>query len=301
MIEKRDVVFESSGLKLSGHLYVPPREGALPGVVLSGPFTGVKEQVVGTYARQLAEHGYVTLAFDHRNFGESEGQPRQHEDSAGKLADLQDALSFLATLKEVDPARLASVGVCLGASYILRASAFDPRVKAVALIAGGYLSPENLRRLMGAGPYREILQRFSRIRQQQFETGTVEYMPAVGLTGPEPAMQGPEPFEYYDRAKSSAPHWENRVTRLSQASLFTLEGATASACLGPTPVLFVHGRKDLYCRPEDAQSTFDRVDGPKEILWLDTTNHIDLYDRDEYVRPAVARTVAWFAQHLVKA
>jgi alpha/beta superfamily hydrolase len=49
-----------------------------------GPlFTGVKEQVTGTYAEALTGAGYVTLAFDHRGFGGSEGTPRQHEDPAG--------------------------------------------------------------------------------------------------------------------------------------------------------------------------------------------------------------------------
>jgi hypothetical protein len=33
-------------------------------------------------------------------------------------------------------------------------------------------------------------------------------------------------------------------------------------------------------------------------MWLDTTNHIDLYDQDEYVQPAVARAADWFEQHL---
>src|SRR5687767_5381123 len=114
MIEKQTVTFRSSGLTLSGHLYLPSGKTPAAGIVLSGPFTGVKEQVVGTYARQLAELGHVALAFDHRNFGQSEGEPRQHEDSAGKLTDLGDALSFLASLGQVDPGRLGACGVCLG-------------------------------------------------------------------------------------------------------------------------------------------------------------------------------------------
>ena len=59
--------------------------GGVPGIVLTGPFTGVKEQVVSVYARRLADAGLATLVFDHRNFGASGGEPRQHEDSAGKL------------------------------------------------------------------------------------------------------------------------------------------------------------------------------------------------------------------------
>jgi fermentation-respiration switch protein FrsA (DUF1100 family) len=66
------VTFTADGLTLVGNLAVAA-DGA-PAVVLTGPFTGVKEQVVGTYAARLRERGLTTLAFDHRGFGESEGR-----------------------------------------------------------------------------------------------------------------------------------------------------------------------------------------------------------------------------------
>lgn len=112
--------------------------------------------MTGTYAEALVDQGYLTLAFDHRNFGESDGEPRQHEDAAGKLADLRDATSFLATRPDVDKDRIGCVGVCLGGSYALRQSAFDPRIGAVALVAGGYSSPEDMRAAMGQEGYRGL-------------------------------------------------------------------------------------------------------------------------------------------------
>jgi len=81
------VTFTADGLTLTGHLRVAA-DGA-PAVVLTGPFTGVKEQVVGTYADALARAGFATLAFDHRNYGESGGAIRRHEDAAGRLTDLR--------------------------------------------------------------------------------------------------------------------------------------------------------------------------------------------------------------------
>jgi fermentation-respiration switch protein FrsA (DUF1100 family) len=91
----------------------------------------------------------VTLAFDHRNFGASEGEPRQHEDAAGKRQDLIDATSFLAARPEVDADRLASLGICLGASYALLHASFDPRIRALGLVAGGYNEAAAMRAGMG--------------------------------------------------------------------------------------------------------------------------------------------------------
>ena len=97
----RDVSFVSDNITLSGHLRVPEHPGPHPAVVLDGPLSGVKEQVTGLYADRIAEAGYVTLAFDHRNFGASGGTLRQHEDAAGKLRDLRAAVSFLAAQPDV--------------------------------------------------------------------------------------------------------------------------------------------------------------------------------------------------------
>jgi fermentation-respiration switch protein FrsA (DUF1100 family) len=50
--------------------------------------------------------------------------------------------------------------------------------------------------------------------------------------------------------------------------------------------------------PKFAQEVYDLADEPKEILWLDTSNHIDLYDNEKYVGPAISKIVEWFNKYL---
>ncbi|MDP9070175.1 MAG: alpha/beta hydrolase [Actinomycetota bacterium] len=300
-METQPVSFPSDGLDLAGHLRVP--DGAaggrsLPAVVFTGPLSGVKEQVTGTYAELLRRAGFVTLAFDHRNFGESEGRPRQHEDPAGKLADLRDAVSFLAARPEVDPERVGACGVCLGGGYALRFAAFDPRVKAVACVAGGYNDPAAMRQAMGADGYRHQLRHFAEVAQRQFDSGRVEYLAAVAGDGGPAVMGGQEPFDYYGTARSASPGWVNRLTALSVRELITTDLAGAAEFVSPTPLLIVHGRTDAYCSPEGALSAYQRAGQPKDLLWLDTTNHIDLYDQPSYVAPAAERAAEWFDAYL---
>jgi uncharacterized protein len=301
-VERRDTTFDSDGIRIAGHLRLPadvPTGGA-PGVVLTGPFTGVKEQVTGVYAEHLARRGYATLAFDHRNFGASGGEPRQHEDSAGKLADLRDAVGHLAAHPGVDADRIGVVGICLGTAYALRFAAFDPRVRALAVVAGAYNDPREMRRGMGAEGYRSLLTRMAELAERRRTSGEVTYLPAVALDGPA-AMPGQEPHDYYgtDRARSDG--WENRVTELSIRELVTLDAAMAADFISPTPLLVVHGRRDDYCSPEGAQAVFDRAGEPKRLVWLDTSCHVDLYDVPTFVEPAVAEVAGWFDRHLAAA
>lgn len=299
-MEPTRVIFNSDGLTLVGHLRVPAAGGGArrPALVFTGPFTGVKEQVTGLYASRLAERGYVTLAFDHRNFGESEGAPRQHENGAGKLNDLMAATSLLATHPAVDPARLGICGICLGGGYALRYAAFDPRIKAAVLVAGGYNDPHAMQQGMGVAGYRQTLLGFAETAQRQYQTGEVEYLAAVSNDETPCIMGGHEPWDYYGTARSTSPHWVNRVTALSIRELITADLALGADFISPTPVLFVHGRTDAYCSPEGAQATYDRCGQPKKIVWLDASLHIDLYDNEQYVGPAVDHAVRWFEKYL---
>ena len=266
--------------------------------MFTGPFTGVKEQVTGHYAELLAERGFVTLAFDHRNFGASGGTVRQHEDSAGKLADLRAATSFLAAHEAVDAARVGCVGICLGGGYALRHSAFDPRVKALAVVAAAFNDPRVMRANIGDDGYRAMMASFAEVAAREDAGGAVEYIPAVSADGGEAAMPGREPWDYYGTARSAGGAWENRMTRLSIRELLTVDLAIGADFIAPTPTLIVHGRTDDFCSPAGAQDAFDRIGGPKELMWLDTTNHIDLYDQPQYVEPAVDRVAAWMDEHL---
>lgn len=284
------LTFRSEDLVLAGEFRAEAEGRPQPGIVLTGPFTGVKEQVTGTYARILAAAGFATLAFDHRGFGESGGRPG-HEDSQGKLADLRAAVTVLASRAEIDEARIGIVGVCLGGGYAVRAAAADPRIKAVAGVAGGYNSPPLMVQAMGAGPYRSVLA----AALNRYD----EYMPAVAPDGGEAAMSGDEPYAYYGSAdRSFSPHWRNQVTRGSLHSLMTFDALGAAELLADTPLLIVHGKTDAYCSPELARALYERKPGEKEIRWLDASQHIDLYDREPYVTEAAQATAAFMHRNL---
>jgi len=289
-VKAERVTFRSDDVDLAGELRSAEADRPRPGVVLTGPFTGVKEQVVGTYARRLAAAGFATLAFDHRGFGESGGRPG-HEDSQGKLADLRAAVTALGGRAEVDAARIGIVGICLGGGYAVRAAAGDPRVKAVAGIAGGYNSPVLMLEGMGAGPYRSALA----AALAHYE----EYMPAVAPGGGEAAMGGEEPYAYYGNAtRSFSPGWRNQVTTGSLHSLMTFDALGAAGLLADTPLFIVHGKTDAYCSPELAQALYERAPGDKEILWLDASQHIDLYDGEPYVTQAAEATAGFLHRTL---
>lgn len=180
---REDVAFQTAaGLQLAGHLYRPPAVRAgqrTPAVAMAGPMTSVKEETLPHYAAPLAAAGFTVLTFDHRNFGGSDSPRPQHLDTYEQVEDLKNAVSYLLTRHEVDPDRVGLACVCLGAGYGLEVAALDRRVKALALVAGGYNISDTYLGLLGADGMASYLDTLGARRQQHYATGEQQWIPAV--------------------------------------------------------------------------------------------------------------------------
>jgi len=226
--------------------------------------------------------------------------PRQYEDPAKKMEDFKNAISFLCSLDGVDKERIGACGISMGGGYMLQLSAFDRRVKAVAIVASGLNLGDTLSDMLGRDGFINFLKGFNTARQSHYDTGEVQYIPAVATDNKPAAMTGDEPFEYYGTSRAWSPGWVNRYTTESIENLMSFNAIPYAHHVSPTPLLIVHGRNDKYCLPKYAQQVYEQAGEPKEILWLDTTNHIDLYDNEKYVVPAISRIVEWFNRYLIQ-
>jgi uncharacterized protein len=300
------VRFRSGDLTLAGHLYRPSRlseSERTPAVALCGPFSSVKEQTLPHYAERLADAGYTALAFDPRNFGESEGEPRFHYDPNQVIEDYASAVSYLLTRADVDPDRVALVGVCMGGGYAVSTAARDKRLKAVVSIAGGYNIGGTFQQFFGVDGFAAYYRKVNELVQRQYETGEVAYIPTIARSlsddVPVAAMPIEEPYSYYDRtSKADAPNWSPRMTAASLLPYFIYNAVVHAPLVAPTPLLIVHGTTDTALLPEYAQEAYDAALGTKELVWIETHNHIELYDQNPYVSEAAAHAIRWLDRHL---
>jgi uncharacterized protein len=303
---RSSVSFRSGDLTLAGHLYRPPGVGdteRTPAVALFGPISSVKEQTLPHYAERLADAGYTALAFDPRSFGESEGEPRAHYDPNLMIEDYANAVSYLLTRDDVEPDRVAVVGVCMGGGYAVSTAARDKRVKAVVSIAGGYNMGGTFQQFFGIDGFAAYCRKVNDLVQRQYETGEVEYIPTIAKAlsddVPVAAMPNEEAYSYYDRtSRADAPNWSPRMTAASLLPYFVYNSVVHAPLVAPTPLLIVHGTTDTALLPEYAQEAYAAALGTKELVWIETHNHIELYDQDPYVSEAAAHAVRWLDRHV---
>lgn len=298
------VTFESAGIPLAAHLYLPAApSGPRPALVVGHPGTGVKEQTSGVYARQLAGRGFVALAFDAAYQGESGGSPRGLEDPAQRVEDFKAAVSYLTTREEVDPDRIGLLGVCASGGYSLSATGGDHRVRAVATVstaeparqfrygADGTQDPAVFQALLDAAAQA----RTAAARGE--DPGAMTMFPETAeQAGKLGGRHGVEGWEYYC---SSRGYHERSAKTLAWESIDKMASYDvfhAVPLIGPRPMLQILGEHAVTAWM--GLEAHRRATGPARIHWIEGASHVDLYDRQEYIGPAVDTLADYFTTHL---
>lgn len=130
----KTVSFASNGQEATGFLAVPDRSG--PAVIVLQEFWGLNDDIK-QIAERFAGEGFVALAPDMYH-----GQVATEPDEARKLAmelqldvagrDLKGAVAFLRSHDSVEPAKVGSVGFCMGGSLSLYLASIEPTDAAVS-------------------------------------------------------------------------------------------------------------------------------------------------------------------------
>ncbi|WP_198403948.1 alpha/beta hydrolase [Chromobacterium violaceum] len=299
---KQEVIFLSEDLELVGHLYRPADyqpEKRYPAIVVSHPFTGVKEQVAGRYAERLAQAGYLALAFDTAYQGESEGLPRHLETPHSRAEGIKSAVSYLSNLPDVDPERIGALGIAAGGGYAVFAARTDTRIKAVAAVnavcqgsllregLNGSRTPEQLQSLLAAAAD-------DRTAQDRGEAAATRSALAetAQAAAEQPQRLLREAYDYYRTPRGRHPNAENRFVESGLDALAGFDAFARIDMLAPRPLLMIAGAEaDTRYFSERAIAAAAE---PKELCLIAWASHFDLYDREPCVAAAAARLKVFF-------
>ncbi|QFT13218.1 alpha/beta hydrolase [Vibrio sp. THAF190c] len=285
-VVSQSISFDSNGTTLKGTLYTPDNQSApLPAVVVTGAWTTVKEQMPGTYARELAGRGFVALAFDFTGWGESEGSPRYVEDPAVKTADIQSAADFLTALDIVDSSNISGVGVCASSGYMAAAVADNSNLQKVALVAPWLHDPAIAEAVYG-GP--EVV---PGLIASSEAPGAAEQVLLGASTTDETAVMYQAPY-YTETDRGLITEYDNKLSVASWKPWLTYD-AQSSADRLTKPMLMV-GSPSIAL-PVGADAYEKRMKAPLTKLWLDDdVTQFDFYDRTDVVNDASDAVAAFF-------
>ncbi len=295
-VTHKKVTFKNHfGITLVADMYEPKDyEGKLPALAVSGPYGAVKEQSSGLYAQEMAERGFLTIAFDPSFTGESGGEPRYMTSFDINVEDFQAAVDYLISLDNVDSERVGIIGICGWGGMALQTACIDTRIKAT-IVSTMY----DMSRVAGNGYFDEqdneearYQQRVNLNNQRNEDYKNGEYALAGGVIDPLPEnapefLQGyhayyKTPRGYHKRSLNSNGGWAiQSSTSMMNVRLLHYSNEIRSA------VMIVHGDKaHSFYMGKDAYDNMikdSKYTSNKELVVIPGATHTDLYDQKDKI------------------
>lgn len=295
-VNHKKVTFHNRyGITLAADQYEPKNvTGKLPAIAVSGPFGAVKEQSSGLYAQEMAERGFLTIAFDPSFTGESGGEPRQVASPDINTEDFMAAVDYLSIQENVDPERIGIIGICGWGGMALNAASLDTRIKATLTSTMYNMSRVNANGYfdMNDNPDAryEMKKGLNAQRTEDYRTGT--YTRGGGTVNPAGAetpknlpqfvmdyylYYGKGNRGYHPRSGNSTDGWNKTGTMsfINQPICqYTNEIRSA--------ILMIHGEKahSLYFSKDEYAKL---IGNNKELVIIPGANHTDLYDNYKFI------------------
>lgn len=308
-VDHKKVTFANHfGITLAADMYTPKNAGGkLPAIAVSGPFGAVKEQSSGLYAQEMAERGFLTIAFDPSFTGESGGNVRDVNSPDINVEDFQAAVDFLSVQDNVDPERIGIIGICGWGGMALQTAAIDTRIKATITSTMYDMSRVTGNGYFDADDNEEARYKMrvalNKQRTADFKAGS--YAKAGGVVDPLPE-DAPKfvkdyyayyktPRGYHKRSLNSNSGWNvTAATSLLNTRLFTYTNEIRNA------VLMIHGDQAHSCyMSKDAYADMikdSKYTDNKELLLIPGASHTDLYDQKDII--PFAKMEAFFDKYL---
>lgn len=273
-VKEEVVSFQSAGLRLHGVLGVP--DGLRPGerrgafLVLHGFGSNSASPTCIAPAKVLGDFGYVTLRFDMRGCGQSEGEFGRVI-CLEQVEDTGSALNFLAQLPAVDPDRIAVIGSSFGGAVGVYAGGTNPRIAAV-VSNGGWGHGE--RKFRGQHPTPEAWARFTKMLEEgkayRARTGKSLMVPRYDIVPiPDHVRQNLEKQGVGMLAPGSVETFPAETAQ----SMFDFRAEDVVGKIAPRPLLLIHAAKDSVTPTEQSIEMFKRAGQPAELHLFSGLDH----------------------------
>jgi dienelactone hydrolase len=296
MAQREDVDFRSGVDRISAWLYRPAGGDAPPILVMAHGLGAVRTMRLDAYAERFSAAGYACLVFDYRNFGDSEGRPRQLLDIGMQLADWSAAVAHARTLKGIDHNRIGVWGTSFGGGHVIATAARVPDIRAAVaqcpftdgVASVRTLSPAIFGRI-GVLAARDIIAaRFGR---------SPVMIPAAGKPGEVALMNAPDAYPGYLRLVPEGQAVPNEVAARFALKVIAYRPGRQAAKIG-CPILF------CVCEADSVAPSVSTLryaaKAPRGEVRMYPEGHFEIYLGDAFER-VVADQLAFLDRHLKNA
>ena len=294
---RKNVSFKVGETVLSAWLYLPENLSTpVACIIMNHGFGGTKDMFLESYALRFQEAGMAVLTYDYRNFGTSEGEPRQLFYISYQLEDLSEAIKYVRGLKEIDAEKIALWGTSAAGGYGIMTAAQDKKIACVVGQCPGLDSHADIRLALkreGIGFFLRLFMHAQRDMGRSRFGLSAHKIPIVGKPGSFAMIIAPGAFDGY--SKLVPPGFINEVcvrSLLRTRGYNPIDYAKDVQC----PVLLQICEKDNLVSKSSYLGTA-KILGKYAEVKIYPIGHFDIYTGEDFEK-AVSDEIAFFKKHL---
>jgi uncharacterized protein len=284
----------ASGDELEAWLYLPEGDGPYPAVVMAHGIGAIKAGGLAPFAERFCRAGFAAIVFDYRQWGGSDGQPREELSYPGQREDYGTVIGWAVAQPRIDGQQIFAWGTSFAGMYIVELAASDARLAgaiAQSPLVDGFaaammIPPTRSLRLLALAVQDRLGSLLGR---------PPRYLPGAGAPGDLAVGATPDAlFGQGLMTPKDSTEWHNRVAARSLLS-FSWRRPVRHAASIRCPILLIIAEHDTMAPTGPALRVAKRA--PRGELHRSRGGHYDVYEGGESFDDAVRVELEFLQRH----
>ncbi|WP_348828351.1 UilS family quorum-quenching N-acyl-homoserine lactonase [Escherichia coli] len=262
-----------------------------PAIILCHGFCGIREILLPQFAEVFTQAGFVTITFDYRGFGDSDGE-RGRLIPEMQIDDIVTVINWAKEQPFIDKERVGLWGTSLGGGHVFGAAVKGGGVKCIVSQLAFADGEKNITHHMSSEEKKEFISTLKKLDAVKKASGREKF---VSITR---VLNDNESKKFFEENRTQYPDMDIKIPFLTVKEMLDYKPVQYAAQV-TCPSLIVVAEKDTVNPKEQGIELYNSVmHEDKQLYFVNNARHYDTYS-GEYFDEISAVETEWFKYYLL--
>ena len=262
-----------------------------PTIILCHGFCGIREILLPQFAEVFTQAGFVTITFDYRGFGDSDGE-RGRLIPEMQIDDIVTVINWAKEQPFIDKERVGLWGTSLGGGHVFGAAVKDGGVKCIVSQLAFADGEKNITLNMSCEEKKEFISTLEKLDNIKKTSGREKFVSITRI------LNDTESINFFEKNRTQYPSMDIKIPFLTVKEMIAYKPMDYAAQV-TCPSLIVVAEKDTVNPIEQGIELYNSVKHEdKWLYFVNDAQHYDAYS-GKYFDEIYAVETEWFKYYLL--
>ncbi|EFO2523639.1 hypothetical protein B6P94_26905, partial [Escherichia coli] len=246
-----------------------------PAIILCHGFCGIREILLPQFAEVFTQAGFVTITFDYRGFGDSDGE-RGRLIPEMQIDDIVTVINWAKEQPFIDKERVGLWGTSLGGGHVFGAAVKGGGVKCIVSQLAFADGEKNITHHMSSEEKKEFISTLEKLDAVKKASGREKF---VSITR---VLNDNESKKFFEENRTQYPDMDIKIPFLTVKEMLDYKPVQYAAQV-TCPSLIVVAEKDTVNPKEQGIELYNSVmHEDKQLYFVNNARHYDTYSGEYF-------------------